>query len=337
MKYIIVPLFLLLLPAWVSAQDFILKGRIIDEQSQKGVPNLTVQIVGYSQGRTDSEGIFRIAIPKKVDNVKIEVSTGWKILSHLGGNVPVPRTSDVMVEMLVQKLLNENDQLQKEVERLKKQNRLKNQQIENLQSTIEDSLKVYRKRISAQSKNTSAERDSLVQLVERLTSKLESNFVLANKREAYKNISTDLLTYVTRLKDLRDWLAHADDVLLSQQAADNFNKVLQKYNEARDQLFVKQADYTDQIQKYWTDETLATDLQKICDLALKSIHDQHILPLKDTLLKPIGDFYTGKKARLTAKKEVKKQANITTGNLLLPIRDLEQQVNTFNTILSKMK
>lgn len=337
MKYLLLQILFYLPPFFLSAQDFILKGRIIDQQSQKGVPNLVVQIVGYSQGRTDSEGIFRIAIPKKVDNVKIEVSNNYKILSHLSGNVPVPRSSDVLVEMLVQKLASENDQLQKEVERLKRQNRLKTKQIESLQSTIEDSLKIYRKRVSSQNKNTNAERDSLIQLVERLTTKLESNFLLVNKREAYQNISTDLLTYLTRLKDLRDWIAHADDVLLSEQAMNNFNKVIENYNQARDQLFIKQADYTDQIQKYWTDETLPTDLQKIYDLALKSIHDQHILTLKDTLLKSIGEFYTGKKARLVAKKEVKKQADTTTGNLLLPIRDLEQQVNTFNTILSKIK
>lgn len=337
MKHLLFQILFYLLPFFLSAQDFILKGRIIDQQSQKGVPNLVVQIVGYSQGRTDSEGVFRIAIPKKVDNVKIEVSNNYKILSHLSGNVPVPRSSDVMVEMLVQKLASENDQLQKEVARLEKQNRLKTKQIELLKSTIEDSLNVYRKRVSAKNKGTNAERDSLVQLVARLTAKLESNFLLVNKREAYQNISTDLLTYITRLKDLRDWIDHAEDVLLSEQAMNNFNKVIEKYNQARDQLFIKQADYTDQLQKYWTDETLPTDLQKICDLALKSIHDQHILTLKDTLLKSIGEFYTGKKARLVAKKEVKKQADTTTGNLLLPIRELEQEINTFNTILSKLK
>ncbi|MFN7115575.1 MAG: coiled-coil domain-containing protein [Saprospiraceae bacterium] len=326
-----------LISGYAAAQEFILTGRIIDQQSQKGVPNLVVQAIGYSQGRTDSEGIFRIAIPKNLDNIKIEVSNSYKILSHLGGNVPVPRSSNVMVEMLVQKLAGENDQLQKEVDRLKRQNRLKTQQIETLQATIEDSLKIYRKRLATQNKSVNAERDSLIQLVERLTEKLESNFVLANKREAYQNISTDLLTYVTRLKDLRDWLGHVDDVLLNQQAMTNFNKVLEAYSQARDQLFVKQADYQDQLQKYWTDETLATDLQKICDLALKSIHDQHILPLNNTLLQPIGDFYNGKKARLVVKKEITKQADTTTGNLLLPIRNLEQEVNTFNTILSKMK
>lgn len=328
--------FCLLLVCSVQAQDFILTGRIVDQQTQKGVPNLVVQVVGYSQGRTDNEGIFRIAIPKKLDQVKIEVSNGWKIVSSLNGTIPVPRSSDAMVEMLVQKLISENDQLQKEVDRLKRQNRLKSQQIEVLQTTIEDSLKIYRKRFTVQNKNTNAERDSLVQLVERLTERLEQNFILNNKRETYKNLSTDLLTYVTRLKDLRDWLAHADDVLLSEQAMNNFNKVIQSYNEARDNLFTKQADYTDQIQKYWEDATLTADLQKIYHLALQDIHDQHILSLKDTMLKSIAEFYTGKKARLVAKKEVKKQADTTTGNLLLPIRDLEQQIQTFNALLSKL-
>lgn len=337
MKVQFLHLLLLSLPSFSFAQDFILTGRILDQQSQKGVPNLVVQAIGYSQGRTDSEGIFRIALPKKVDNVKIEISSGYKILSHLGGNVPVPRSSDVMVEMLVQKLASENDQLQKEVDRLKRQNRLKSQQIETLQATIEDSLKLYRKRFSTQHKNANAERDSLLQLVERLTARLETNFLLANKREAYQNISTDLLTFVTRLKDLRDWLSHADDALLNEQALKNFNKVLDAYSKARDQLFVKQADYQDQVEKYWTEETLPADLQKICDLALKSIHDPFILPLNDSLLKPIGEFYTGKKARLTAKKEVKKQSEQTTAALLLPIRNLEQDINTFNTILSKLK
>lgn len=335
-KYIFY-IFIWLLPNLLLAQDFVLKGRVIDEQSQKGVPNLVVQIVGYSQGRTDNEGIFRIAIPKKVDNVKVEISNGWKIISHLGGNMPVPRSSDVMVEMLVQKLASENDQLQKEVARLEKQNRLKTKQIESLKTTIEDSLKVYRKRVANKNKGTNAERDSLVQLVERLTARLEANFLLVNKRETYKNISTDLLTYVTHLKDLRDWLSHADDALLNEQALNSFNKTINIYNQSRDSLFIKQADYTDQVQKYWEEETLRADLQKICDLALKDIHDQHILTLKDNLLKSMSEFYTGKKARLVAKKEVKKQAQATTAALLLPIRNLEQQVNTFNAILSKLK
>jgi hypothetical protein len=328
---------LIFLPALLSAQDFLLTGRIIDQASQKGVPNLTIQIVGYNQGRTDSEGIFRIAIPKKLEQVKIEIAGGWKITSHLGGNTPVPRSSSTMVEMLVQKLADENEALRAEIARLKRQNKLKANQVENLQAGVQDSLKIYRQRLVKQRLSAAAERDSLIKIVERLTLSFEEDYLLKNKREAYQNISTDLLTYLTRLKDLRDWLTHAEDVLLNPKSAEYFNRTLESYNQARDQLFVKQADYQDQLQKYWTDETRATDLQKICDLALKAIHDRHILTLNDTLLKSMRDFANGKKARLTAKKEIKQQAAETTGNLLLPIRDLEQQVNTFNTLLSKLK
>lgn len=337
MKKRLFHLFFLILPAFLQAQDFILKGRVIDQQSQKGVPNLTIQIVGYSQGRTDSEGIFRIAIPKKVDNVKIEIAGGWKITSHLGGNTPVPRSSESVVEMLVQKLADENEALRNEIARLKRQNKLKANQVDNLQSSVQDSLKIYKQRLVKQRLSASAERDSLIKIVERLTNSFEGDYLIKNKRESYQNISTHLLRYVTHLKDLRDWLAHADDVLLSEQAMNNFNKTITIYNQSRDSLFIHQADYTDQLEKYWTDQTLVTDLQSICDLALKDIHDQHILSLKDTMLKPIGDFYTGKKARLAAKKEVKKQAQATTVQLLLPIRKLEEEITTFNKILSKVQ
>ncbi len=324
-----------LLPAFLMGQDFILTGRIMNYQTKKGVPNITVKVVGYNQTTTDDEGVFRIAIPAKLTRVKLEVAGGYKPL--LEGEMPVPKSSDEILQVLVEKLVSENDRLQREVDRLSRQNRLKVQQIQALKSTIEDSISVYRQRLAAKSQDATIERDSLVQLVERLTAKLESNYILANKRETYQNVSTNLLTYLTKLKDLRDWLKHVDDVLVNQKAADNFNKTLEAYSAARDELFVQQADYLDQVQKYWTDESLTTDLKRICDLALKDIHDQHILPLNDTILKSVGEFYTGKKARLTAKKEVKKQAETTLANLLLPIRELEQEINTFNAILSKIQ
>lgn len=328
--------------AWVSllfaspmlslAQDFILTGRILDVKTQKGVSNITVKVVGYSQGQTDDEGVFRIAIPNKLTTVKLEVAGGYKSL--LNSEIPVPKSSDAMIQMLVEKLANENDLLQKEVARLKTQNKLKSDQIKSLQTAVEDSLRTYQKKIEKLRLSNSAERDSLLRLVAQLTDAIEGDYVLKNKRESYQSISTNLLTYVTRLKDLRDWLTHAEDVLLSQQAMNNFNKILQAYNESRDILFTKQADYKDQVQKYWEKEVLSDDLQELFDFALKDIHDTVILPLNDSLLKPIGDFYTGKMSRLAAQKKVKKQATATNGQLLLPIKELERRVTEFNQALS---
>lgn len=325
----------LLLPTLLAGQDFILTGRILDVKTQKGVPNIMVKVVGYSQGQTDDEGVFRIAIPGKLTKVKLEVANGYKSL--LDSEIPVPKSSDAMVQMLVEKLVSENDLLQKEVARLKTQNKLKSEQIKALQTAVEDSLRFYRKKVENQHLNSSAERDSLLNLVETLSRKIENDFVLKNKRESYQLISNDLLNYVTRLKDLRDWLVHVEDVLLNPKALENFNRALELYNQSRDQLFVQQADYQDQIRKYWENEVLTNDLQQVLDLALKDIHDTAILPLKDSLLKPIGDFYNSKISRLAAQKKVKKQATATTGQLLLPIKELERRVADFNQALSNLK
>ncbi|MBK7872487.1 MAG: hypothetical protein IPJ74_18320 [Saprospiraceae bacterium] len=321
-----------ILPMLSSGQEFILTGRILDVKTQKGVSNITVKVVGYSQGQTDDEGVFRIAIPNKLTTVKLEVAGGYKSL--LNSEIPVPKSSDAMIQMLVEKLANENDLLQKEVARLKTQNKLKSDQIKELQSAVEDSLRFYKGKMEKLHLNNNAERDSLLRLVEQLTNSIEGDYVLKNKRESYQHISTDLLTYVTRLKDLRDWIAHAEDVLLNQKASENFNKTLELYSQARDDLFVKQADYQDQVQKYWEKEVLTNDLKQLFDLALGDIHDTTILPLKDSLLAPIGDFYTGKISRLSAQKKVKKQATATNGQLLLPIKELERRVTAFNQALS---
>ncbi len=334
MAKLFVLLSVLLATAPFSAQrSLVFSGRIVDESSARGVPGVLVRIVGQGEDVTDDDGIFRIALRPGTAEVQLTLPVGWAVQYPRGGRAPVPASGDVQVDIEVKRLQAENQLLRQELDRLRREGRLRDAQLDSLRRAVEDSITTFENRAARAAglyrdslRRTEAEAAALRAEVQKLTQELEQVFIRRNKAETYGLISTELLAYVDRLKDVRDLLPGVRDAFLHPRAAEQFNATLQRYNTARNTLHDNHESRLGSVKLYWRDEPLADDLEEVYDLALEQIHRRLVLPMNDEIIGQMQAAATGRKARVSATKKARKAADRAHAALAYPIEDLEKKI-----------
>ena len=331
---------LLLIPLLAYSQEVIFSGRIVDAATGAGVSGIRVRILDQGEGVTDDDGIFRIPLKKGTTEVQVELSKEWTVQYPREGKALVPLSSEARIEFEVKRLRSENALLLKEVERLKNEGRLKSAQIDSLRQVLEDSAAVFQERIALKTgiyqdslRKSAVENEALRLKLSELTGQLEQTFIRRNRAEARGLISSELLAYLDRLKDLRDFLPHIRDVFLDNRASENFNKIVTRYNAAREPVNDNREARLAAARLYWPDELTEDELEEAYDLVLTDIHQRIILPLNDELVAHIRAAATGKTPRVAASKNAGKAADAAVKTLEYPISLLEQKIREVNTRL----
>lgn len=331
----------LLIPVLVAAQgEVIFSGRIVDAVTGAAVPGMRVRIVGQGEGVTDDDGLFRIPVKKGTVEVKLELSGEWTVQYPREGKALVPMSSEARIDFEVKRLRSENAMLLQEVARLKKEGKLKTAQIDSLRQVVENSLGRFQEELARAAgsyrdslRRSTEETAALRRKIAELTDRLEQDFIRRNKAEAVALISSELLTYLDRLKDLRDFLPHIRDVFLDSRASENFNTAVNRYNAARGPINDNREGRLASARLYWQDALTADELEEAYTLILTGIHARIILPLNNELVDHIRAAATGNMPRVAASKKAKDAADAAFKTLDYPIRELEQKISEVNVRL----
>lgn len=334
-------LLLLSLPAGIAAQpaaDVVFAGRIVDND-QRGIRGARVILVGVSEGRTDDDGMFRVAIPAGLAEVTIEVER-YEVVYPRSGRAPVPRSAGTPVVIEVKKaepgmqdkLIR---QLQENVKKLENDKRFNEQEIRRLSQNMQDTIGTFQRLLDQSGSQSAALLDSLQRKVQALMTAQETTLLRFKKQVIYDAITQSLLNYLDKSKNLRDALVRIDDVFLSEKAREGFEKQLIAYNQARDSLYNHHKGYIESVRLFWNTPDATTAMGMVSDLALVQIHEGIILPLNGSVIGPIRDAATGQASRVSANRKARKGAHKALEQLAFPLRNLELKINNLSTELSR--
>ncbi len=310
----------------LPAQEVLFRGRLLEEGTDRSLAGLWVRAPGSDGDVTNDEGLFRLVLPPGTSVVQVEVPAGWAIAYPRNGRAPVPESSEVYVEFLLKKVVDENQVLRQQLDRLTQENKLKKEQIDSLNQYIQTRIPALQDSLRRSGR---VAEDSIAQLKERileLIAEQEQVYTRQNREEVFREVSSGLVLYSDRLKDLRDWLVHVQDAFLSPQGAEQYRQVLTRYLEARNSLLERHQALLQQVDLYWEQDLLTYQLEETYELALETIHNGLILPLEEGVNQRLRDFATGRSSRLAAQKKARKHAMDTVNQLAMPIQELEEKI-----------
>jgi archaellum component FlaC len=322
MKTRLIPLFFSL-PLALHTQPSVFNGRIVDERSQRGVANLAVRALGYGEDRTNDDGIFRVTLPAGVNEVQIILPPGWNILFPREGRALVPR-SNALVVFSVKSNREEDEMIRRQMERLKHAGKLKDVQIDSLQTQLRRAAETYQEQLNSRE----AEMEALRHRLQSVADSLERLFLARNRIETYDELSRDLLAFSDKLKDVHDQLGGVRDAFLHPEAMRGFNAAVERYNQAREILLEQHKGYVEKVGWYWNNAHLAAQVETLCDFALHTIHRQAVLPLQSTVVEPMREYATGRKSRLAVQGKAGREAQKTRAALTPLIQMLDEKIES---------
>ena len=272
------------------------------------------------------------------------------------------------VEFEVKKFERDDSELRRQLqaarqqtEKLKQDGLLQQNQLTALKAALEDTVAAWENRHNLVLKeltvtNTLIDRklgktDSLVaentrlkiqiaQLTKQLQQYIEqqqNEYIFQNQETAYAQTFKEFDVYLDRLKTTQQALIRVKDAFLNPEAAKNFNQTIAKYNTARDSLIQNQSQRLSQNRLFWKDPVKELLLQSLYKSAIEGIHEQHILPLNQTVMAPMKAAALGEMPRIKASKQASKAAAITYNQLQHPIATLSADIKTVSLQLKPVR
>lgn len=327
-------------------------GRVIEKTTANGTQGLSgveIYVRNYGSFKTVDGGQFTFKIPRNLEP-KIEIiPSSYKVLRPLDGKLPVdPLKYTIEIYVISGNLDSLTSfqlrQLDEEIAKLNKENKLTKSQIARMDRALLDTVMFFRNKqqnlnkqvnaLDAQLKQAANKnqrlsdslqwyslqlkglQDSMSLLMNELTIALEKKYL--QQKETFDLFSAELLTYLTKLKDLKDWMPHVKDGFKSNGALVQFNKVATEYSQARDILFSHHQDRLAAISHYWENPTLDGEAKKVFDMIFKDIHDPIVLgiiqpeiirPYQEFALKGVRQANTVEKGGKKAEEKLKPLAN----------------------------
>ncbi len=348
----------------------LLQGQVMEQIGQqfKSVSGFPMQVEHYGYLETDNNGQFSIKIPYKSNEIKIEVSnSSYQIMRPPDGSVLLqgnlePNTALQLKIIVLSNASNEAfrkrmDVLNDNIVVLENRNSFTRKQLHELRQTMTDTILHYEEQRLAMDRAISqlegqlassgaanqALEDSLqsyrqmtnqlagevTELQQKLLVALEERY---NKQKAYfDEIDYNFATYLSRLKDFRDWLKRVRYCFRNVEAAGRFASTISAYSEIYEKLNGEKENHIHAVGHYWPDTTLTDQTAMLYDHVLEQIHKGQMLPLNDTVIKALSDYAAGGKPR--AKKAVKAAGQVLE-KLNPQIEQLEQDIARYHTALS---
>lgn len=300
-------------------------GRVIEKNALNGTNGLAgieIYVRNYGSFKTVDGGHFTFKIPRNLEP-KIEIiPSSYKVLRPLDGKLPVDPLKYTIEIYVVSGSLDsltafQLRQLDDEIAKLNKENKLTKSQIAKMDRQLLDTVLFFRnkqqglqKQVSSldqQLKQAAAKnqklsdslrwyssqlttlQDSLTLLMNQLTIALEKKYL--QQKETFDRFSAELLDYVSKLKDLHNWMSHVSDGFKNNGALVEFNKVCLSYSKARDALYNNHQSHLAAIKHYWENPAVDADAQQVFEVIFKEIHDPIVLGIiNPEIIKPYQDY-----------------------------------------------
>ncbi len=155
--------------------------------------------------------------------------------------------------------------------------------------------------------------------------------VVANKEDAYPEISTTVTNYINEAKDLKDAFQFmAAQALESRQALKGLSDAVDQYNLAYEKLNKERFTYEKYVDTYWKKDILTLEFKNLMDYAIGDLHSVNILTLSQKI-RVMNDLYQGniKGARKIndTKKQLTKDISDEVIQLDKRLQELERRAN----------
>ena len=154
------------------------------------------------------------------------------------------------------------------------------------------------------------------QLTSDLEIALEEKYLRQN--EYFSNVSSNLMAYLRKAKDLRDHLPFIADYFNSPAGYEHFDKDIRAYNKIWENFDDNRMAYLEGVGRYWENQRTEKDLEEVFNFLVKGIHQNQIL----TVIRNINQELHKQKPR-----KAQKIATLSHEDMTVNIRALEKQIN----------
>jgi DNA repair exonuclease SbcCD ATPase subunit len=351
-RILINSLFLLLpFASFAQVLDYVdIHLKIVEKVANKNYPlaNAKLKISDYGEVLTNEQGqyTFPYAVRKNVDpEVSIALfSSEHKMLKPLDGSIALDTAREEMfIELLVVNMAKESEafkkrinQLEGQMARLQSKNELTQRQLdainnklldtifyfETLKQEMESQIADFENLTEEQQREIRSQNDQIAALesqVDQLSMELEAAMEerYLRKNQYFKDISSNLLGYLRKAKDLRDHLPYIS-TYFSVRSFDNYKQDIDGYNKQYEQFDNNQLDYLEGVQHYWENRPLTKDVEELFDFLSKGIHYNQIFQATSDVMEQV------------AKQKPKKAQKLATAaheDLTVNLRMLEKNIN----------
>jgi chromosome segregation ATPase len=323
----------------------------------KALPNAQLVISDIGTVKTDDLGMYSFTYPvrNEVDPViSISlISDEHKLLKPIDGAIELDANRDEMkIDFVVVNMDVESEEFKKRINDLEKrisglqaQNRLTKHQLNALNSTLVDTILYYEANRQALEskidsyKDLTQEQQSEIntlkteiagleskvdQLTQDLEVALEEKYLRQNAY--FKNISSNLIAYLRKSKDIRDHLPFISTYYNSASGYQNYDKDIRAYNEVWETLDNNRNDYLEGVSRYWENTRMSNQLEDVFSYLMKGIHQSQIL-------KVVNDVNV--ELHKQKPKKAQKIATMAHEDMTINIRTLEKRINRMLSLLRK--
>ncbi|HMG92729.1 MAG TPA: hypothetical protein VK589_21875 [Chryseolinea sp.] len=272
--------------------------------------------------RTDASGRYEIRLPDFGKPIKVAIlPSDYNIIVPPAGEIHFenlqPSRLTITCNILVvgdeinAELMQQVSNLNKNIKDLQSKNKLSERKILALRNAMMDTLLHYQqvqsnleKQLNLQSKEIAQLKDSIKVILKKYYAALDEKFL--KQQETFASVSEKLNTYISRAKDLRDWMPSIKLCFERGDAAQNYSRLIKEYNEYRDKINGEHEKDISAVKHYWTDAESATELEKTYDYLLKEVHDATFL----LWISKINEYFKTAPARANQAQKVADNAQV---------------------------
>lgn len=313
------------------------------------LPNARMTISDLGEITTDQEGKYSFTYPVRNDvdpSIAISlISDQHKLLKPLDGSLELDTTREEMfIDFLVVNLEDETPQFKERIAELEKKmaglqhrNNLTKQQLNALNTTLLDTILYFeanRRRLEeeiAQYEDlTEEQRQEISQLkgkvdelnleVDRLTGDLEKALEerYLRQNENFRNISSSLLNYLRKAKDLRDHLPFIKSYFNSPGGFQSFDQDIRGYNKTWETFDANRLSYLEGVERYWENPAIASELEEVFDYLVNGIHQTQVLNVMRDINEQLHKQNPGKAQKI---------ATLAYDDMSVNVLALEKRIN----------
>ncbi len=322
----------------------------------RALPNAKLNISDQGEVITNDNGshTYTYALRNKV-NPEISISLlsdKHKMLKPLDGAIMVdPSKDEMFIEFVVVNMAEESPAFKKRVKdletkisKLQYKNQLTKRQLSRLHTTLLDTIFYYEgiqsaleaellsaQQVNEEQQEINEEQRTMIQeqqakirdlesQVDQLTADLgealEARYLRQN--EYFKNISSNLMAYLRKSKDIKDHLPNIKTYYGTPGGFKGLERDLDQYNTAYSTLDDEHLSYLEGVGHYWENKAISKELEEVFELVIKGLHLNQIFPVVNNVLDQLRKQKPGK---------AQKAATVAYEDLTINITDLEQKVN----------
>jgi tetratricopeptide (TPR) repeat protein len=308
----------------VFSQTVFIKGKVFDEKKNP-VKNLNIRFTGVADIVTTGQGEFILELPSAVNQLNASVSNSeYKILYPVDGNVAVPGSADIVLNIVVSKEASSNENSVNDL--VKKYNEMKTL-LGDLGVTQNELVEYLKKFVEIESARIETDEKNLRDAIERSK----------RREEIYPVLSSAMLNYLLKAQNIKNYFKNTATMAFMDIAAhDQLAEALIAYNKAFNEINNNRLAYINDVTINWN-KSIAEELNRVNEYALDEIHLPHVLRLNEainSINKILRGHIDSRSERDNLRASTIKLIDSVTTELDIRLQVLDRRINT---LLNEMK